>query len=225
MAASHQPIEVVLLPISGMTCASCVNRIERFVNRVEGVADATVNLATERARVTFDPATTSVSAITAAVEAAGYEVATAPAAGAADDGTITGDPDLRALGLPCARQPRHRAGDDGPDVPAARDPDAAPGARPARGGPFVQAWAGDTFYRAAWRAGRHGSATMDTLVAVGTSVAFGYSAFVTLWPSWRTRSASARTSTSRRRWSSSRYPAGPLAGGARKGRPARRSGR
>ena len=183
MAASHQPIEVVLLPISGMTCASCVNRIERFVNRVEGVADATVNLATERARVTFDPATTSVSAITAAVEAAGYEVATAPAAGAADDGTITGDADLRALGLRALVSlaiglammalmflPL--------GIPMQL---LAPALLVAAA--FVQAWAGNTFYRAAWRAGRHGSATMDTLVAVGTSVAFGYSAFVTLWPS------------------------------------------
>ena len=47
----------------------------------------------------------------------------------------------------------------------------------------VQVWAGATFYRAAWRAARHGSTNMNTLVAVGTSVAYGYSAFVTLWPS------------------------------------------
>ena len=47
---------------------------------------------------------------------------------------------------------------------------------------FIQFWAGGRFYRAAWRAGRHGGATMDTLVAVGTSAAWGYSVFVTLWP-------------------------------------------
>ena len=46
----------------------------------------------------------------------------------------------------------------------------------------VQFWAGAGFYRAAWSAARHGSTNMNTLVAVGTSVAFGYSAFVTLWP-------------------------------------------
>ena len=44
---------------------------------------------------------------------------------------------------------------------------------------FIQFWAGGRFYRAAWRAGRHGGATMDTLVAVGTSAAWGYSVFVT----------------------------------------------
>ncbi len=47
---------------------------------------------------------------------------------------------------------------------------------------FIQFWAGGRFYRAAWRAGRHGSMTMDTLVVVGTSAAWGYSMVVTLWP-------------------------------------------
>ena len=47
---------------------------------------------------------------------------------------------------------------------------------------FIQFWAGGRFYRAAWRAARHGGATMDTLVAVGTSAAWGYSVFVTMWP-------------------------------------------
>jgi Cu+-exporting ATPase len=47
---------------------------------------------------------------------------------------------------------------------------------------FVQVWAGARFYRAAWAVGKHGSTNMDTLVAVGTTVAYGYSAFVTLWP-------------------------------------------
>ncbi len=47
---------------------------------------------------------------------------------------------------------------------------------------FIQFWAGGRFYRAAWRAGKHGGATMDTLVAVGTSAAWGYSVFVTMWP-------------------------------------------
>src|SRR3990172_7618845 len=47
---------------------------------------------------------------------------------------------------------------------------------------FIQFWAGGRFYRAAWRAGRHGGATMDTLVAVGTSAAWVYSVFVTMWP-------------------------------------------
>ncbi len=51
----------------------------------------------------------------------------------------------------------------------------------------VQVWAGRVFYRAAWAAARHGSTNMNTLVAVGTSVAYGYSAFVTLWPTLAAR--------------------------------------
>ena len=47
---------------------------------------------------------------------------------------------------------------------------------------FVQAWAGGRFYRAAWRAARHGAANMDTLIAVGTTAAWGYSAVITLAP-------------------------------------------
>ena len=47
---------------------------------------------------------------------------------------------------------------------------------------FIQVWAGGRFYRAAWRAFRHGGATMDTLVVVGTTAAWAYSVFVTMWP-------------------------------------------
>ena len=58
-----------------MTCASCVNRIERFLNGADGVADATVNLATERATVRYDPGVIDRTGIVAAIEAAGYDVA------------------------------------------------------------------------------------------------------------------------------------------------------
>src|SRR6185503_1875802 len=49
------PLTELTLPVVGMTCASCVNRIERFLSRSDGVADAAVSLATERATVHFDP--------------------------------------------------------------------------------------------------------------------------------------------------------------------------
>ncbi len=64
----------ITLPVVGMTCASCVNRIERHLNKADGVAIATVNLATERATVQFDPALIDRSRIVSAIEAAGYEV-------------------------------------------------------------------------------------------------------------------------------------------------------
>ncbi len=74
---TSQPIEIVL-PIEGMTCASCVNRIERFLTKTPGVRDAAVNLATERATVTFDPGVAGRDALVRAVEAAGYEVRPEP---------------------------------------------------------------------------------------------------------------------------------------------------
>ena len=59
------------LPITGMTCASCANRIERKLNKLDGVS-ATVNYATEKARVEFDPGAVAPDQLVEAVEAAGY---------------------------------------------------------------------------------------------------------------------------------------------------------
>ena len=64
------------LPVTGMTCASCVRRIERALAKVEGVASASVNLATERAQVRFAAAPVPVPVLRAAVERAGYGVRT-----------------------------------------------------------------------------------------------------------------------------------------------------
>src|SRR5207244_7370414 len=66
--------ERVELALEGMTCASCASRIERKLNKLDGV-EATVNYATEQAAVTFDPARSSVADLVAAVEAAGYQAA------------------------------------------------------------------------------------------------------------------------------------------------------
>ncbi|HXG40513.1 MAG TPA: heavy metal translocating P-type ATPase [Candidatus Limnocylindrales bacterium] len=71
--ALDRPLRRVRFPVEGMTCASCVNRIERYLRKVDGVVEANVNLATEAASVTFDPASASVADLGAAVEAAGYE--------------------------------------------------------------------------------------------------------------------------------------------------------
>ena len=71
---STTAIERVELPITGMTCASCANRIERRLNKLDGVT-ATVNYATEKARVEFDPGAVAPEQLVAAVEAAGYQAA------------------------------------------------------------------------------------------------------------------------------------------------------
>ncbi|HET9496689.1 MAG TPA: copper ion binding protein, partial [Chloroflexia bacterium] len=65
-----------MLPIGGMTCASCVRRVEKSLAKVEGVSDVGVNLATERATVKYDPAKVDMAALKAAVERAGYTVPT-----------------------------------------------------------------------------------------------------------------------------------------------------
>src|SRR5687767_13618952 len=67
----------VVLPVEGMTCASCVSRVERALGRAPGVTAAAVNLATERATVHFDPGATDPEALARAVERAGYGVRTA----------------------------------------------------------------------------------------------------------------------------------------------------
>ncbi len=72
--ASPTPLAELVLPVEGMTCATCVNRIERFLHRAEGVSDATVNLATERASVRYDPSRIDRAGIVGAIEAAGYDV-------------------------------------------------------------------------------------------------------------------------------------------------------
>ncbi len=71
------------LPILGMTCASCVGRVERALQKTPGVLDAQVNLATEKATVTYVPGQADRAALVAAVQAAGYDVVEAPAVGAA----------------------------------------------------------------------------------------------------------------------------------------------
>src|ERR687888_246378 len=92
-AALHERSEQVELALEGMTCASCAARVERRLNRLEGV-EAAVNFATERAAVTFDPSRVDVAALVAVVERAGYGAEIArPDRGEGRDGLF-----LRLLG-------------------------------------------------------------------------------------------------------------------------------
>ena len=72
--------EEVTLGVTGMTCASCVRRIEKAFSRTPGVHEASVNLATEKATVVFDPTVAGLDQLTAAVEQAGYGVGALPSA-------------------------------------------------------------------------------------------------------------------------------------------------
>ncbi|MBC8164144.1 MAG: copper-translocating P-type ATPase [Roseiflexaceae bacterium] len=190
--AAVAPPGELTLPITGMTCASCVNRVEKALNKVGGVNAASVNLATEKATVRFDPAVANLSQLTAAVEKAGYAVGSLPVAATATDAPVADAVDERdrerqheidslrtksltslAIGLLMMALMYIPLGIDmlliAPVLLIAAS--------------VVQFWAGATFYRAAWAAAKHGGTNMNTLVAIGTSVAYAYSAFVTLWPS------------------------------------------
>jgi Cu+-exporting ATPase len=181
---------ILTLPVEGMTCASCVNRIERFLRRTEGVEEATVNLATEQATVTFDPTRTGRAELVEAVEAAGYDVAPArkqvglSAATEPDAGAIRRAWEVRTLGVQAAVSIAVGLAimlltlwPGGVGIPMSDLNRLF--LLPAT---LVQFWAGGRFLSAAWRAGRHGAVTMDTLVAIGTLAAWGYSTLVTLAP-------------------------------------------
>ncbi|WP_329386172.1 heavy metal translocating P-type ATPase [Streptomyces sp. NBC_01716] len=168
----------VELAIGGMTCASCAARIEKKLNRMDGV-EATVNYATEKAKVSYAQGDLSVHDLIATVEATGY-TATEP---------------------PPPQPPQ-----DAPDTPAREDdqlrplrqrlitavvlsvPVVAMAMVPAFQFEFWQwlsltlaapvvTYAAWPFHRAAWTNAKHGAATMDTLISVGTSAAF-------LWSLW-----------------------------------------
>ncbi|MGE2732401.1 heavy metal translocating P-type ATPase [Mycolicibacterium vaccae] len=167
----------VELSIGGMTCASCAARVEKKLNKLDGVT-ATVNFATEKARVEYG-ADVTPDQLVAAVEAAGYQAALPAPAEEPSGGTGTADPaaELRqrllislALSIPV--------------IAMAMAPVlqftywqwlsltlAAP----------VVVWGAWPFHKAAWTNLRHGSATMDTLISVGVLAAFGWSVYALFW--------------------------------------------
>ena len=162
------------LVIGGMTCASCAARVEKKLNKLDGVT-ATVNLATETARVSF-PAALTVADLIAAVERTGY-TATLPttvsagAVGAAASPGDAGSPRRRlvvslALAVPVTVLAM---------VPAVQFP-AWQWVSLALATP-VATWGAWPFYRAAAINARHGAATMDTLVSVGVAVAYVWSLY------------------------------------------------
>ncbi|MEA2376185.1 MAG: P-type Cu+ transporter, partial [Thermoleophilaceae bacterium] len=168
MSATRERIE---LPITGMTCASCANRIERSLNKLDGVT-ATVNYATEKARVEFDEAAVAPDRLIEAVEAAGYRTelpSTESERPPQEDPTAS----LRhrlilsaLLSLPVLLVSM---------VPALQFDNwqwlALNLATP------VVLWGAWPFHRAAWANLRHGAATMDTLVSVGVLAAWLWSLY------------------------------------------------
>jgi P-type Cu+ transporter len=189
-------IENTTLKLRGMSCASCASTIETAIRSVPGVTQSNVNFATEQANVTFDASKTDIAAIQTAVDAAGY--AAQPIS--ADVLAPTDDADRREqrresrqllrkiwfsgiisiilvigtfsamTGLPIAiipmwwHNPWLQLGLTTP----------------------VLVWAGSAFFINAWKAVKRHTATMDTLVAIGTGSAYTYSLFPTVFPGWFT---------------------------------------
>ena len=169
-------MNTVELSIGGMTCASCAARVEKKLNKLDTVT-ATVNFATEKARVQFGDDVTPEQLV-ATVEATGYQARLPEPSPGAEDRTAT-DPTaaLRqrlliclALSIPVILMAM---------APALQFTNwqwlsltlAAP----------VVVWGAWPFHRAAWANLRHGTATMDTLISVGTLAALGWSVFALFW--------------------------------------------
>jgi len=162
--------ERIDLPISGMTCASCASRIETRLNRLDGV-EATVNYATERASVALaDDSATTPADLIAAVEQAGYEA------------VLPSDQPGAALQRDPVDELRNRL----IFAAIATVPLLVLGMIPALQFDFWQwislqlatpvlVWAAYPFHRAAFINARHGTATMDTLISIGTIAAWGWS--------------------------------------------------
>lgn len=204
-AADGAALDEVRLDITGMTCASCANRIERKLNKLDGV-QASVNYATEAATVHFDPARVDPDQLLATVSAAGYAA------------TLPPPPSVEPVG-PTGGAPRDDAHPDAalrqrllvsaaltlPVLLLSMVPPlqfdnwqwlALTLASP------VAVWGAWPFHRAAVVNARHGASTMDTLVSIGISAAY-------LWSLWALflGDAGCRACACRSRWSPSRAPA------------------
>jgi Cu+-exporting ATPase len=179
----------VTLPVRGMHCAACVGKVERALAGVVGVEEASVNLATERATIAYDPARANLARLRAAVAAAGYDLGDLPRP---TDGDAAPDRE-RAARAAEQRQLRTRvvvgAALSVPVVLGSM-PDLFPWAPAWLRDPGVllllttpvQFWVGASFHRGFLRDLRYGSASMSTLVSLGTNAAYFFSLAVTLWP-------------------------------------------
>ena len=163
-----QTANLIKLPIEGMTCASCVARVERALKAVPGVGSAEVNLATEIATVALAEGAAPESLV-AAVRNAGYEARLAPAPKVAKDKSWWPVAAAATLSAPLL-------------LPMLAGW-ALPGWLQLALATPVQFWLGARFYRAGWKALRARTGNMDLLVALGTSAAYGLSVYM-LWRHW-----------------------------------------
>jgi P-type Cu+ transporter len=190
-------MENATLKLRGMSCASCANSIESAILAVPGVNQCSVNYGVEQATVTYDPGQTDLSAIQAAVEAAGYS-----AQAVQEQDLLVGEDDAEHRARNAESRDLMRKVWLGGIISII----LVIGSLPMMTGlhlPFipiwlhnswlqavltapVQFWCGKSFYTNTWKAFKRHTATMDTLIALGTSAAYFYSLFVTIFPSFLT---------------------------------------
>jgi Cu+-exporting ATPase len=165
-----------IFPVGGMTCASCVARVEEALSNVAGVVSANVNLASEKATVEYLEGTASAD-MRRAVKDAGYELG--PEVQALEDVTTAAEHEIRGL------RNRFIVSAVVASIIMVLGFTASFVGQPyvlwALATP-VQFWAGLRFYRGAWGALKHRTSDMNTLIAVGTSVAYFYSMIVVIAP-------------------------------------------
>ena len=183
----------VTIPVGGMTCASCQASVQRALAKEPGVLDASVNLVTESAAVTFDPAVTTPATLVDAIQRTGYE-ARLPAI----DQDALADEEARdraqAAEYDVLRRKAIISGVIGA-IAMAASMSFMDGPHPSRAlawallaiTAFVMVWAGRQFYVRGWAGIRRRSPDMNTLIAIGTGAAFLYSAVATVAPRVFTR--------------------------------------
>lgn len=184
------PVQRMEFPVEGMTCASCVARVGKALLSVPGILSGSVNLATQSGTVEFLPGVTDMGVLRIAIEGMGYSI-----------------PEIRPEEDPVARQERMQREEERSLLSRLRvgfflgvplfllahwEMIAGPGRMSLS--PFtnallqlvlvtpIQFYVGSRFYRGAYATARHGTTDMNTLVALGTTVAYGYSAIATFFP-------------------------------------------
>ena len=178
------------LKLRGMSCASCASNIEKAIRSVPGVSECTVNFGAEQATVKYDPHKVSIEKIQDAVDAAGYSATL-------QKEMVEGDDEEKATRKAESRDLMRKVvvggiisvilivgslpmmtGIELPFIPAWLHNAWLQLALTAP----IQFWCGYSFYTGAWKAFKRHTATMDTLIALGTSAAFFYSLFATIFP-------------------------------------------
>lgn len=183
-----------ILRLRGMSCAACASNVEEAIRAVPGVEACNVNFGAEQAAVTYDPQQTNLTKIQTAVDEAGYE------AHPISDDPLAAEDDAERR----EREAEHRQLTRKAVFSLGVGGILVVGSLPMMTGlpiPFIPMWmhnpwlqlvlttpvlfwAGNGFFTNAWKAFKRHSATMDTLVAVGTGTAFLYSLFPTVYPQW-----------------------------------------